>query len=368
MDSESKIAIVSEKIIGTLAGSEMALFALLDLFPEAPIYTVLHDLSIIPEQYKNRTFHSTFIQNLPFSKRLYKSYFPIMPFAVELLDLQEYDIIISSHHCVAKGIIPRPDAYHICYCYSPARYIWDLFWTYSNEFNNIQKILLSAVLNYIRVLDVISSNRVDLFLTISNFTAARIKKYYNRDSEVVSPPVETTKFSYESSGDYYLMVGRLVGYKGFDLAVETFNQSGKRLIIIGDGEDYNKLKSKANSNISMPGKVDDKTLIKHFNNCKAFIFPGVEDFGIVMVEAQAAGKPVIALNKGGALDIVRDNETGILFKEGTISALNQAILKSENINWDHKYITSYAKKFDKQEFYRNISNIIERVKNLETSA
>lgn len=359
--SQKKMAIIHEKIAGSIGGSEYIFFNALDMFPDASIFSILVDSDILPEKYRNKEINTTFLQNFPFSKKKYKTYFPLMPIAVENLNLQEFDIIFSSHHCVAKGIIPNPDAVHICYCHSPARYIWDLFWTYSdsNKFNKFQNLIISLIAHGIRTWDVVSSNRVDYFLANSSYTASRIKKYYNRNSEILYPPVETDKFKFESSGDYYLMIGRLVSYKGFELAIRAFNESGKKLIIIGNGPELSKYKKMAKSNIQILGQVKEEVLVKYMNNCKGYIFPGKEDFGIVMAEAQSAGKPVIAYKGGGALDIIIENESGVFFKEQTINSLNKAILKSESINWNPADIEKHAEKFNVEKFNKRLKYIIE---------
>jgi glycosyltransferase involved in cell wall biosynthesis len=354
------LAIISDQICGGIGGAESILFTAIDLFPEAPVYTTIYNPEIIPEQYKNTKFLPSFIQKLPLAKKFYKAYLPIMPLAMEYLDLQEYDVLFSSHHSFAKSIIPGPDAFHVCYCHSPARYIWDLFWTYSklNNFNKLSNIAVATISQYLRALDVTSSNRVDLFLANSTYTAARINKFYRRESYVLHPPVDTCKFNYEGDGDYFFMAGRLVAYKGFELAVEAFNKSGKKLIIAGNGPEYQKLKAKANKNVQLVGRISDEELINYMNNCKGFVFPGKEDFGIVMAEAQAAGKPVIAFNKGGACDIVLNNQTGVFFEEQSIESLNQAILKSEEMNWDNKFICEHSKIFDKKIFKDKLNFIM----------
>lgn len=355
------LAIITDQLAGGIGGAESILFCAMDLFPQAPVYTTVLNRDIIPSKYNERIITPSFIQNLPFAKRKYKAYFPLMPLAVEYFNLQEFDIIFSSHHSVAKGIIPRPDAVHICYCHSPARYIWDMFWTYSdlNNTKGTKRLLTALISQYLRIWDVTSSNRVDYYLANSNYTAKRIKKFYNRDSEVLFPPVNTDCFQYEDSHDYYLMVGRLAAYKGFELAIDAFNESGKRLVIVGDGAEAKRLRAKAGKNIEMPGKVSLDELKNYMNNCRGFIFPGKEDFGIVMAEAQSAGKPVIAFKGGGALDIVADGETGILFNEQSTSSLNNAVNKSENTQWDYKLIREHSLKFDKQKFEERLKYIID---------
>ncbi|MEI7475391.1 MAG: glycosyltransferase [bacterium] len=366
-NNDYKLAIISDQLAGGIGGAESVLFALYELFPDAPTYTTVYNQAIMPDKYKDKEIISSYIQNLPLSKKLYKAYFPLMPSAVEYFDLQKYDILFSSHHCVAKGIIPRPDAVHLCYCHSPARYIWDMFWTYAelNNLSPLKKIVTSIISNYIRMWDVTSSCRVDHYLANSSYTAKRIKKFYNRESLILHPPVDINKFKNEETDDYYLMVGRLVAYKGFELAVEAFNESGKKLIIVGKGAEYYKLKEKANSNIVMTGKVSDEDLVKFMNNCKGFVFPGKEDFGIVMAEAQSAGKPVIAFKAGGALDIVKDNETGVLFEQQSVQSLNEAINKSESINWDADLIRNHSKQFDSNLFKEKVNFLINNAFELE---
>ncbi|MBY0404634.1 MAG: glycosyltransferase [Cyanobacteria bacterium] len=359
--SNKKIAIVSDKLAGAIGGAESILFIAHELYPTAPIFTTVLDRNIIPEKYKNAHYETTFIQNLPNFQKFYKIYFPLMPLAHELLQLQDYDVIFSSHHSVAKSIIPRPDAFHVCYCHSPARYIWDMFWTYSslNGFNGFQNFFVAAASSYIRMLDVTSANRVDYFLANSKYTAQRIEKFYNRPSEILYPPVRTTKFHYEPSEGFYLMTGRMVAYKGFELAVDAFNANGKQLVIIGDGPEYQKLKAKAAPNVKLLGRVSEESLEYHMNHCKGFVFPGKEDFGIVMAEAQSAGKPVIGLKAGGALDIVVDGETGVLFENYTVEALNKAIALTEEISWDPKRIAENAQRFDENAFRERLHYILE---------
>ena len=363
MSFKNKLALVSDRILDGLGGAESVLFAAHDLYPDASAYITVYDRNILPQEYKDIAFKATLIQSLPLSINLkaYKAYFPLLPIAIEALNMQEYDVIFSIHHCVAKGIIPRPDAIHICYCFSPARYIWDLLWTYSNlnRFGYMKQLLTVVLTHYMRLWDVSCSNRISHYFTCSKYVAQRIKMYYNREAEILYPPVDTNKFNYEESGDYYLMVGRLCAYKGFELAIDAFNESGKKLIIIGNGPEFNKLKSKINSNIDMLGRVPDDVLIKYMNNCKAFIYSGKEDFGIVMAEAQSAGKPVIALGAGGAIDIVMDNETGLLFDKPKVESLNNAVKQSELVDWDYKYIADYSKKFDKQLFMTKLKDILE---------
>ncbi len=361
------IAIVTDQLASGIGGAESITFAVAEKLPGADIYTTVCEYGILPEHIKKRNIHTTFLQKLPRATKLYKAYLPLMPTAIEYLDLQKYDIIFSSHHCAAKGIIPRPDAIHICYCHSPARYIWDMFWVYSelNGFSRYKRLASFFLANYLRMWDVTSSNRVNYFIANSSYTAARIAKFYNRKSRVIYPPVETARFSHGEPEDFYFMAGRLVAYKRFDLAIRAFNASGKKLVIVGDGVEYEKLRAMAGPNITMPGKVPSVEVVDYMSRCRGFVFPGREDFGIVMAEAQAAGKPVIAFRGGGALDIVLDNETGVLFEEQSIESLNNAVKKAEEIDWDHKFIARHAKKFDKKRFMDKLDFLFKNARQLE---
>lgn len=357
----SSVAFVHDRIAGAFTGSEKVYFKALELYPDAKLYTLLLDRSILPAPYRDLPFETSFLQHWPMALKRYKAYFPIMPLAIESLNLQEHDLIFSSSHCVAKGVIPRPDAYHACYCHSPARYIWDLYWEYVDPKTHspLTTALGTLIGSHLRTWDVTSAARVDLFLANSRYTAQRIERFYRRQSMVLHPPVHTQPFRNEGTDDYYLMVGRIVGYKGFELAVDAFNASGKPLVIIGKGPDAERLRAKAKANIRFLGPVDDATLIDHMNRCKGFLFPGREDFGIVMAEAQAAGKPVLAYAEGGALDIVRPQETGLLFDEQTTTALNHAVQEADQRAWDAAAIRQHALQFDEAEFLTKLQRVLQ---------
>ncbi|HEY9744734.1 MAG TPA: glycosyltransferase [Oculatellaceae cyanobacterium] len=357
----SRVAILSD-VSAAFGGAESILVAAMELYPDADFFTPVFKEKVIPEKYlRGRKITTSFLQKLPYPEKLYKAYLPLMPLAIELLDIQNYDVVFSSHHSMIKGVIPHPEAWHVCYCHSPARYLWDQFWTYSsmNRLNPVVELLTGALSQYLRMWDVSAAARVDVFLANSTFTAKRIRKFYNREARVLFPPVDTSKFSYEPSEDYYLMVGRLVGYKGFELAIDVFNANGKRLKIIGHGPKYEELKRRAGPNIELMGRVDDDVLIRTMNRCKGFIFPGKEDFGIVMAEAQSAGKPVIALNEGGAVDIVRHGETGILAPEYRLEAFAMAVEEAEKIQWDHRAIQKHAEQFNPVRFRQELQMTLE---------
>lgn len=355
-----RVAILSD-ISAAFGGAESILITAMDLYPNADFFTPVFKKNVLPQKYvAHRKITTTFLQKLPFPEKLYKVYLPLMPLAIELLNIQKYDIIFSSHHSMIKGVIPRPDAWHVCYCHSPARYLWDQFWTYTsiNRFGPVSEFLTAALSQYLRIWDISAANRVDVFLANSSFTAKRIQKFYNRKAHIVFPPVNTNKFTPEAEEDYYLMAGRLVPYKGFELAIEVFNANGKHLKIIGDGPKLEALKRNAKPNIEFMGWVDDKTLIRTMNRCRGFIFPGKEDFGIVMAEAQSAGKPVIALKAGGALDIVRHGDTGILASEYRVENFCRAIEEAEKIHWDPQAIKAHAEQFNQVRFRNELQNIL----------
>lgn len=360
--SGKRMAILSDQLAGGIGGAESILFAAMDLRPDADVYTTVQRPGLVPEPYGSKIQRTTWIQNLPKAPDLYKAYLPLMPLAVEMLNLQEYDQLFTSHHSVIKGIIPRPDAYHACYCHSPARYLWDLFWTYSNlnGFGAIKQVMVAAVSQYMRLWDVTSANRVDLFIANSTITAKRIKKFYQRESHIIYPPVDTHRFRHAGTEDYYLMVGRLVAYKGFELAIDVFNELKQPLVIIGGGPEYEKLKAKAGPTVKLLGKVDNATLEHHMNHCKGFIYPGKEDFGIVMVEAQSAGKPVIALNAGGAQDIVIPGETGLLADTPSVVAFADAVRQANAMTWDHAAIAQHAQKYDVTLFKQQLAQVFEQ--------
>lgn len=336
-----KIALVHEWLTPkATGGSELVVKEILQ-FIDAQLFALIDFESINPDSYLyQRQIETTFIQYLPFSGNGVQKYLPILPFAIEQLNITEYDIVLSSSHAVAKGVITRPDQPHICYCHSPMRYAWDLTFDYLNR-NNLGKglkgIITRYLLHQIRQWDVISANRVDFFIANSHHTARRIWRCYRRKAKVIYPPVQVDKFPFqEDKSDYYVTVSRLVSYKKVGLIVEAFNQSGLPLVVIGDGPDMIQIRALAKSNITLLGSVDDETVKKYISNAKAFVYAACEDFGIAIVEAQACGTPVIAYDGGGAretvIDLRKDSEkgTGILFSPQTVAGLLEG-LKTFNI-------------------------------------
>lgn len=360
---DMKIAIVHEWLT-IYGGSERVTEVFHEIFPEAPIYCLVYDEQTMPERFRNYDIRPTFVQKLPFAKKKYKAYLPIMPRAYEELDLTEYDLVISSSTACAKGVITRSDAVHICYCHTPTRYLWEFYYEYVKNMGILKRIIISMFVHKLRIWDRLAADRVDKFIANSNYISGRINKYYRRDSTVIYPPVNTHLYNIsEEDGDYYLIVSRLVKYKRIDLAVEAFNRIGYKLIIIGDGPEKKKLESIAKDNISFLGRLSDEEIKKYYSKCKAFIFPGEEDFGITPVEAQASGRPVIAYYKGGALDTVLEGKTGIFFKQQNINSLIDAVRYFERYGVEYtKYqIKEYSEKFSVKRFKEEINNFLNQL-------
>lgn len=357
-----KVALIHDHLAQD-GGAEKVLRILSDMFPDAPIYTLLFDKKHVDNYLKNKKIEASIIQKLPGGVKHYQWYMPFMPMAVEFFDLRKFDLVISDASAFAKGVVTSPDTMHICYCHTPTRYIWDYAHQYINElnYNKFFKKLISLVLNYIRIWDKVAADRVDFFIANSKTVQKRIKKYYRRDSQVIYPPVELDKFSItEKIGDYYLIGGRLAPYKRVDMVVEAFKGSNKKLKIFGDGVDLDRLKKIAvdSANIEFLGRIDEGTKAELYKNCLAFINPQEEDFGITVIEAMASGRPVIAYKKGGAAETVLEYETGVFFNEQTSAALNNAIDKFERIVFDPNVIRKHAEQFSVERFKSEITQFI----------
>lgn len=362
-----KTAIVHDWLTG-MRGGEKVLSAILELYPEADVFTLIHNPGSISEDIEKHKIFTSFIDHLPLKKKYYRHYLPLFPTAIELFDFKSYDLIISTSHCVAKGVRTPPNTLHISYIHSPMRYVWDMYEDYfgSEKLNLFTRMMIPPIANYLRIWDVTSSNRVDHFIANSNHVTRRIYKYYRRQATVIHPPVEIFPIQAEKqSQDYYLIVSALVPYKRIDLAIRAFNKSDKQLIIIGDGPEKKSLKKQANENIKFFDWLPSEELNGYYAGCKALIFPGEEDFGIVPVEAQSFGKPVIAYRRGGVLETVighngnnKDQCTGIFFNKQTAHDLIQAIEKCEKIQWNHQYIKKHALKFSKANFKNSMEKFI----------
>jgi glycosyltransferase involved in cell wall biosynthesis len=333
-----KIAIVHDWLT-VYAGAERVLEQMLNCYPDADVFSTVDFLPADKRGFiRNKPVFTSFIQHLPFARTKYRQYLPLMPLAVEQFDLSSYDIVISSSHAVAKGVLTGPDQLHLCMCYSPIRYAWDLQHQYLRESgldHGLKGWLAKWLLHRIRLWDIRTANGVDIFIAISHFIERRIRKVYRRESHVIYPPVNIAAFvPSENKSNFYLTASRLVPYKRVDLIVDAFaSMPDKRLVVIGDGPDFKKLKAKAGSNVELLGYQSFDVLRDHMQRARAFIFAAEEDFGIAPLEAQACGTPVIAFGKGGALETIRgldaDQPTGIFFAEQTASSIQSAINQFE---------------------------------------
>lgn len=360
-----KVAIVHEWL-ASYAGSERVVEQLLNLYPGAHLYSLV---DFIPRpgrgflQHKSVT--TSFLQHLPFARRKFRGYLPLMPLAVEQFDLRAYDLILSSHHAVAKGILTRPDQLHICYVHTPIRYAWDLYEQYletSGLSRGWKRILPALILHYLRLWDVATVNRVDYFVANSQFVARRIQKTYQRSAQVIYPPVNTTPFqAKEPRQNFYLAVARHVPYKKMDLILEAFNQNGLPLVMIGDGTEI--LKPQANGNIQILGYQEDEVVRTYLETCKAFVFAAEEDFGITVVEAQAAGAPVIAYGRGGACETVISGQTGLFFYEQSVTSLMNVItqFEQEGVGATAAEISQHVQKFTISRFQTQMQRFIDQV-------
>lgn len=355
-----KVAIVHYWLV-TMRGGEKVVEAICELFPQADIFTHVYNAEAMSSTIRRHKVTTTFIQKLPNATKKYQSYLPLMPLALEQLDLRDYDLVISSESGPAKGVLTRPDALHICYCHTPMRYVWDMYFDYRATAGTLKRWLMLPLIHYLKMWDYVSAGRVDHFIANSHFVAGRIAKHYRRSADVIHPPVATADFS-PSSGheDFYLVLGQLVGYKRVDIAVAAFNSLGRRLVIIGEGEALADLERLAGANVEVLGHQPFSVIKDHLAKCRALIFPGVEDFGIVPVEAMACGKPVIAYKVGGALETVVDGVTGLFFDQQTSDSLIDAVQRFEAVesSFNSLRIAEHARTFDKEIFKKKISEFI----------
>jgi glycosyltransferase involved in cell wall biosynthesis len=356
-----KVALVHYWLVG-MRGGEKVLETLCELYPEADIFTLVADLKKLSPTIRRHRIQTSFLQKLGGVKN-YQRLLPLMPMALESFDLTPYDLVISSEAGPAKGIVTRPDAVHVCYCHSPMRYIWDLYPQYYAKAGPMTRLGMRLFTPSLRTWDVTTAARVDHFIANSAYVAARIKKFYRRDATVINPPVDTSRFTIaDDVQDYYLCAGQITPYKKIEIAVEAFTRMKKRLVVLGEGASAN-LKKIAGPTIEFLGAVDDKTMAHHFAHCRALIFPGVEDFGIVPLEALASGRPVIAFARGGALETVIDGQTGILFHEQTPEALMAAVARMESGSdtFAPKALQAFAAKFQRSVFMENLQSFLQKV-------
>lgn len=346
--------------LNQFGGAERVLLELRRLFPAAPIYTTVHEPSRLPPEMQGWDIRPSFLQRLPFARRRHQPFLPLMPIAFEQFDMSGYDLVLTTSSACAKGIIPAPGALNICYCYTPCRYIWDLYHEYTRGLP--AKPLVGAVASWLRLWDQVSSQRVDHFIAISHEVAARIRRHYGREAEVIHPPVAVERFrpTGEPPEDFYLVVSRLVPYKRIDLAIEAANLLRRRLLIVGDGPQRKRLEAIAGPTVEFLGRRSDAEIAELYARCRALLFPGLEDFGIVPVEVQAAGRPVIAYGRGGVLDTVIPGATGLFFDEQSAPALARAMTELEQRRWDADRCRRNAERFDSRIFRSRLRATLER--------
>lgn len=365
-----KIAIIHDWLT-VYAGAEKTLEQILALYPHADIFTIV---DFLPEKdrgfLKGHRITTSMIQKLPFAKSKYRHYLSLMPLAIEQFDLSGYDLVISSSHAVAKGVITGPDQRHLCLCYSPIRYAWDLQHQYLRESGleyGLKGWLARYMLHKIRLWDMRTANGVDEFIAISEFIARRIWKVYRRESTVIYPPVDVQAFELgEHKEDFYLTASRMVPYKKIDLIVEAFAaMPDKKLIVIGTGPDFDKIKAKAGPNVTLMGYQPFEVLRDHMQRARAFVFAAEEDFGIAPLEAQACGTPVIAFAKGGALETVVDGISGVFFDTQNIESLRDAVRRFETLSWNAAKIRDNAIRFGAQRFQKEFQDYVQKNLNYE---
>lgn len=342
-------------------GAERVLLDLMELFPHAPVYTLLYNKGGVGVPIDESRIRTSFLQRLP-GTRSHHRYFPVlMPLAVEQFDLSQYDVVLSDTHSFGKGVITGSNTMHISYCFTPTRYIWDDSHRYVREFSSsvFFQRLAPVALSYIRLWDYFAAQRVDTYLTLSQFAARRIQKYYNRDAKVVSPPVDVKQFRVAGArGEYFLIVSRLVPYKRIDLAIDACERLGVRLKVVGTGPEEAILKARAGKWTEFVGFVPDDKLASYYEGAQALLFPQEEDFGITPLEAAACGKPTVAYGAGGALETIKAGKTGLFFSEQSVAGLCGAIDKLAAIKWQPDEIRRHAEMFSREVFLRKMEETV----------
>ncbi len=361
-----KTALIHDWLVN-YAGSERCLESFVNIWKDADVFTLVDFLNKEERDIilKGKLAHTSFIQKLPLSASRHRQYLPLFPLAIEQFDLSNYEVVISSSHAVAKGVLVNPGQLHITYCHTPMRYAWDLYHQYLRESKlekGIKAFFVKRALHRLRIWDVISAGRVNYFIANSKFIAARIEKIYGRKADVIYPPVDIDKFALkEDKENYYLTASRFVPYKRVDLVVEAFSKMpDKKLLVIGDGPQEGRIKSLASANIEFLGYQSPENLKKYMQNARAFVFAAEEDFGIVVVEAMSCGTPVIALGKGGTAETVIDKKTGIHISEQSVKGILDAVEKFESHegSLNASLIRSHAEQFSRQIFEKKISDYV----------
>ena len=357
-----KVALVHD-YLNQMGGAERVVLALHELFPEAPLYTSIYDPRRVDPAFQKIDIRTSFMQKFPFVMKHHQPYLPFYPFAMESLDLRGYDLVLSSSSAFGKGVITKPETMHICYCHTPMRWCWNYReYVEREQLGGMARRVLPFLITGLRVWDQTSAMRVDHFIANSPVVAERIAKYYRREAVVIPPPVEAQRFPFDPATqleDYFLIVSRLIPYKRIDLAIEACNRLQLPLVIIGSGRDEARLRRLAGPTIRFTGRLSDEEVLHYYTHCRAFLFPGEEDFGITPLEAQAAGRPVIAYGAGGALASVVEGVTGLFFREQTAESLAATLTAFDERQFDPQTIRNHALEFDLPRFHRRVLQFIE---------
>jgi glycosyltransferase involved in cell wall biosynthesis len=361
---QPRVAIVHEWFTA-MRGGEKCVEAICEVFPDAAVFALLHNRGSVSPALEQRHIRTSFIQSLPFAATRYRHYLPLFPAAVSTFDMSGFDLVISSSHCVAKGVRTSPGSLHICYCYTPMRYIWDLYDQYFSpeRAGFITRLGMRLARGPLRRWDIATVSRPHHYIAISDHIRRRIRSIYGKDSDVIYPPVDTDRFQASARDEgFFLAAGALVPYKSVDLAVRAFSRSGDRLVVAGDGPELERLRKLAAPNVTFTGWVSDEDLRSLYERSTALVFPGEEDFGIVPVEAMACGKPVIAFARGGACETVVDlpaGGTGVLFSEQTVDALLQSLARLRTIRFDPAFIRAHALTFSRAVFKQRFREYVD---------
>ncbi len=348
-------------------GGSKVVSVLASIFPTAELFTLFYKEESLPENLRGKSVHTSFLQRVPFIRQVYRTLLPLFPLAVESLDMRGFDVVISCDASAVKGVIVDQNALHICYCHTPTRYAWDLYRTFGEQTSALAKPFFHLTAHYLRQWDFLAAQRVDHFIANSDYIARRISTYYRRESTVIHPPVNTSAgYISRDTGDYYLSVGRLTHTKRLDLIIDACNRLGRVLLIAGSGREERRLKAKAGPTVKFLGRVADQDLPALYAGCRAFLFAADEDFGIVPVEAQSFGRPVIAYGHGGVLETVRgagvDHPTGVFFREQTTDSVLDGIQRFEEIEaeFDPLFIRAHSQRFDTSVFVEAIQKFVEK--------
>jgi len=355
-----KVAIIHEWLT-IMGGADRVLQVIHDVFPSATVFALVYNSKGMPDSFRQMDIRTSFVQWLPFARSHHRYYLPLYPLAVEQFDLSDFDLIISSSHCCAHGVIVPPDAFHLCYCYTPIRYAWHMHHQYQRALNPVARAIAAPLMNWIRQWDYSAAQRVDRFVAISNAVRQRIRTYYRRPADVLFPPVDVGFFRpalREEIGDYFFIMSRHVSYKKVDLAIKAFNAVKLPLVVAGAGPETGRLARMAGPTITFLGRISNDDARKYMARCRAFIFPQEEDFGLTAVEAQACGRPVIAYAHGGALDTVIGGVTGSLFFEQSPEALADAVSTFRADSFDPQAIRRHAESFNVDSFKRRFHRLV----------